>query len=65
MCVYDEHPLAGRDIQYRAPDSRSSIMYQLNQHPVDQGVISIDQIGLDFNVVWTYLSSFTSPMGIT
>ena len=23
MCVYDEHPLAGRDIQYQAPDSRS------------------------------------------
>ena len=22
-CVYDEHPLAGRDIQYWAPDSRS------------------------------------------
>ena len=24
ICVYDEHPLAGRDIQYRAPNSRSS-----------------------------------------
>ena len=23
MCVYDEHPLAGRDIQYRASHSRS------------------------------------------
>ena len=23
VCVYDKHPLAGRDIQYRAPDSRS------------------------------------------
>ena len=23
MCVYDEHPLAGQDIQYRAPDSQS------------------------------------------
>ena len=23
ICVYDEHPIAGRDIQYRAPDSRS------------------------------------------
>ena len=23
MCVYDEHLLAGQDIQYRAPDSRS------------------------------------------
>ena len=23
MCVYNEHPLAGRDIQYRAPNSRS------------------------------------------
>ena len=23
MCVYDEHPLAGRDIQYGAPDSWS------------------------------------------
>ena len=23
VCVYDAHPLAGRDIQYRAPDSRS------------------------------------------
>ena len=24
MCVYDEHPLAGPDLQYQAPDSRSS-----------------------------------------
>ena len=24
ICVYYEHPLAGQDIQYRAPDSRSS-----------------------------------------
>ena len=23
MCVYDKHPLAGRDIQYRAPNSQS------------------------------------------
>ena len=23
ICVYDEHPLAGRDIQYRVPDSQS------------------------------------------
>ena len=23
MCVYDKHPLTGRDIQYRAPDSWS------------------------------------------
>ena len=23
ICVYDEHPLAGWDIQYQAPDSRS------------------------------------------
>ena len=22
-CLYDEHPLASRDIQHRAPDSRS------------------------------------------
>ena len=22
ICVYDEHPIAGRDIQYWAPDSR-------------------------------------------
>ena len=26
ICVYDEHPLAGGDIQYRAPDSRSSCL---------------------------------------
>ena len=23
ICVYDEHPIAGRDIQYQAPDSWS------------------------------------------
>ena len=23
VCVYDEHPLAGRDIQYQAPNSQS------------------------------------------
>ena len=23
ICVYDEHPIAGGDIQYRAPDSQS------------------------------------------
>ena len=23
ICVYDENPIGGRDIQYRAPDSRS------------------------------------------
>ena len=23
ICVYDEHPIAGQDIQFRAPDSRS------------------------------------------
>ena len=28
ICVYDEHPIASRDIQCRAPDSRSS-NYQL------------------------------------
>ena len=23
ICVYDEHPIAGGDIQYRAPDCQS------------------------------------------
>ena len=26
ICVHDEHPIAGRDIQYRAPDSQSRYM---------------------------------------
>ena len=29
ICVYEEHPIAGRDIQYRAPDSRSIYNKQL------------------------------------
>ena len=30
ICVNDEHPLAGQDIKYRAPDSRSRIPYRIN-----------------------------------
>ena len=30
-CVDDEHPLAGRDIQYWAPDSRSSYMLEMKE----------------------------------
>ena len=31
MCVYDKHPLAGPDIQYRAPDSRSRYTTAFNE----------------------------------
>ena len=31
MCVYDEHPLAGREIQYRAPDSQSRYTTPFNE----------------------------------
>ena len=27
VCVNDEHPLAGEDIQYQAPNSQSSEIY--------------------------------------
>ena len=44
MCVYDEHPLAGRDIQYRAPDNRSRYTLPSDkiksnvQHPNNPGI---------------------------
>ena len=31
MCVFDEHLLAGRDIQYRAPDSQSRYTTPFNK----------------------------------
>ena len=31
MCVYDEHPLAGPDIQYQAPESRSRFTTPFNE----------------------------------
>ena len=31
VSVYEEHPLAGRDIQYQAPDSRSRRYKQKDQ----------------------------------
>ena len=27
ICVNDEHPLAGQDIQYRAPDSHQNVQH--------------------------------------
>ena len=30
ICVYDDHPIAGRDIQYWAPESRSEYTTQFN-----------------------------------
>ena len=30
ICLYDEHPISGRDIQYRAPVSRSRYTTQFN-----------------------------------
>ena len=31
ICEYDEHPIAGRDIQYRAPDSWSRYTTPFNE----------------------------------
>ena len=30
ICVYDEQPIAGQDIQYQAPDSRSTYTTPFN-----------------------------------
>ena len=44
MCVYDEHPIAGQKIQYRAPDSRSIFTTPFNkiksnvQHVNNRGI---------------------------
>ena len=54
MCVYDEHPLAGQDIQYRAPDSWSRyttpfdkiIKYLFNVGPPKEDIFLTTLYGL-------------------
>ena len=36
ICVYDEHPIAGRDIQYQAPDSQSRNQWHSQDNEADK-----------------------------
>ena len=50
ICVYDEHPITGQDIQYRAPDSRSRYTT-----PLDEIILNIFLLRHKFEVCGSHL----------
>ena len=49
MCVYDEHLLAGRDMQYQAPDIRSRYATPFDKIKVMCNMLAILDLDDPFN----------------
>ena len=57
MCVYDKHPLAGREIQYRAPNSWSRYTT-----PIDKSKSYVQHVKKSWNPNDTCNYGILSPL---